>query len=136
MSATTTLEHVVEIDAAPATVFDFWTTSDGLCSWWAVSAEVDPTPGGAIRVDIDGEHVMVGEFVELDPPHGLRFTFGWEGGEPAPSSTEVHVRLEPLGRGTRLTLRHHGLPIEFVEAHARGWQHFLGERLTDTGALT
>lgn len=136
MNAVTTLEHVVEIDAAPATVFDFWTTTDGLCSWWAESAEVDARPGGAIRVDIDGEHVMVGEFVALDPPHDLRFTFGWEGGDPGPSSTEVHVRLEPLGRGTRLTLRHHGLLVEHVESHARGWEHFLGVRIVETGART
>lgn len=136
MSATTILEHVVEIDAPPSTVFDFWTTVDGLCAWWAESADVDARPGGSIRVDIDGEHVMVGEFVELDPPHGLRFTFGWENGEPAPSTTEVHVRFEPLGRGTRLTLRHHGLPVELVEAHARGWLHFVGARLVESGAAS
>lgn len=134
MTATTTIEHVVHIDAAPSTVFDLWTTADGLCAWWAVAASVDPQPGGAIRVDIDGEHVMVGEVVAVEPPNRLRFTFGWEGSDPAPGSTEVDVLIESNGGGSRLTLRHHGLPIDFIESHASGWTHFLGQRLTATGS--
>lgn len=133
MNATTTIEHVLDIDAAPATVFEMWTTADGLRAWWAVDAEVDARPGGALRVDVDGEHVMIGEFVELDPPHRVRFTFGWNGGMPAPGSTDVDVRIEATGSGSRLTLRHHGLPIEMIESHVRGWQHFLGELTSRTG---
>ncbi len=132
MTATTTIEHVVHIDAAPSTVYDLWTTEEGLCAWWGVSAAVDPRPGGVIRVDVDGEHVMVGEIIDAEPPHRLRFTFGWEGSEPAPSSTEVDVAIEDAGDGSRLTLRHHGLPIQFIESHARGWTHFVGDRLTET----
>ena len=126
----TTIEHVVHIDAAPATVFELWTTAAGLCAWWGVSATVDPHPGGAIRVDIDGEHVMVGEIVEAEPPRRLRFTFGWEGGELPPGSTEVDVVIDEIAHDrSRLTLRHHGLPVEFVESHVRGWTHFVGTRL-------
>lgn len=127
---TTTIEHIVQIDAAPSTVYGLWTTPAGLCAWWGVSATVDPRPGGAIRVDIDGEHVMVGRIVEADPPRRLRFTFGWEGGELPPGATEVDVVIDEIGRDrSRLTLRHHGLPVEFVERHVRGWTHFVGERL-------
>jgi len=131
MTATTTIEHVVDISATPETVFDLWTTPQGLCTWWAETASCDPRPGGAIRVDIDGEHIMVGEYIELDRPRRLRFTFGWQGALPAPGSTEVDVRIESTVDGVRLTLRHHGLPIEHVESHARGWTHFLGERLAE-----
>jgi uncharacterized protein YndB with AHSA1/START domain len=131
MTATTTIEHVVDIDASPDTVFELWTTPSGLGRWWATSAECDPRPGGAIRVVIDAEHVLVGEFLEVDRPHHLRFSFGWQGGLPAPGSTEVDVRIVAAGSGTRLTLRHHGLPIELIEAHARGWTHFVGERMTE-----
>ena len=134
MTVTTTIEHVVHIDATPDTVYELWTTAEGLCAWWAVSASVDARPGGAIRVDIDGEHVMVGEIVDLEPPHRLRFTFGWDDGDPAPGSTEVDVRIEANGNGSRLTLRHHGLPIELIASHASGWTHFLGDRLTEVSA--
>ena len=131
---TTTVEHVVEIDASPDTVYRLWTTGDGLTAWWGVAAEIDPRVGGTIRVDIDGEHVMVGEVVHLDPPHQFGFTFGWEGGDPAPGSTEVDVVIDETDTGSRLTLRHHGLPIELIESHASGWTHFLGARLVEAGA--
>lgn len=129
MTITTTIEHVVDIDAPPGIVFDLWTTTDGLTAWWGVSAAVDPRPGGPIRVDIDGEHIMVGEIVELERPHRLMFTFGWEGREPAPASTTVVVTIEASPTGSRLVLRHSGLPVEFVGSHAEGWTHFLGTRL-------
>ena len=80
-------------------------------------------------VDIDGEHVMLGEFVEVDPPHRIVFTFGWEAGEPGPGSTSVDVRIAALGDGSRLVLRHNGLPTDVVASHVAGWTHFLGERL-------
>lgn len=133
MSTTTTLEHVVDIEASPPTVFELWTTEDGLRAWWANDATVDARPGGALRVDIDGEHIMVGEFLELAAPHLIRFTFGWEHDRPEPGSTEVVVAIEAVDGGSRLRLRHHGLPVDRLEAHARGWQHFLGERLAATG---
>lgn len=131
MTVTTTIEHVVDIDAAPDTVYRMWTTADGLRAWWGVAATADPRPGGEIRVDIDGEHVMVGEFVELDEPRRVVFTFGWEGGDPAPGTTTVDVRIEGNGSSSRVVLRHDGLPIELVASHAEGWTHFLGQRMVE-----
>ena len=133
MTVTTTIEHVVDIDADPETVYRMWTTAEGLCAWWGESATVDARPGGSIRVDIDGEHVMVGQFVELESPHRVRFSFGWAGGDPPPGATRVDVRIDSHGAGTRLTLRHDGLPLELVASHVHGWAHFLGERLTEVG---
>jgi len=134
MSVTTTVEHVVEIDAAPHTVYRLWTTAAGLAAWFGRSAEADPRPGGALRVDVDGEHVMAGEFVQLDEPHRVVFTFGWEGGELPPGASTVDIRIDPTSAGSRVTLRHSGLPVEFVQIHVEGWTHFLGDKLTRAGA--
>ncbi len=131
MSITTTVEHAVDIEAPPETVFDLWTTTEGLEAWWARSATVDARPGGAIRVDIDGEHVMVGEFVAVESPHRIVFTFGWENGELPPGASRVEVTIVATDSGSQVVLRHDGLPVEFVEAHIRGWTHFLGERLPE-----
>lgn len=131
------LEHSIAIAASAETVYALWTTSDGLASWWGTSAEVDPRPGGAVRVLLDGGPVMRGEFVELDPPRRVVFTFGWEvappEGEVLPGSTTVEVDIAPSESGVLLTLRHSGLPEAQRDGHRGGWAHFLGE-LAKVGA--
>ena len=130
---TTMLEHVVEIGASPETVFAMWTTAAGLCSWWGATAQVDARPGGAIRVCLEGGPIMCGEYLTLDAPHRIVFTFGWEtappDGELPPGSTRVEVTIEPTATGSRVTLRHRDLPLDHLANHARGWAHFLGDRL-------
>jgi hypothetical protein len=69
-----------------------------------------------------------GEFVEVDPPRRLVFTWGWSH-DPAvpPGATRVVVTLEPENGGTRVVLRHHGLPDDGQRAHHRkGWELYLG----------
>lgn len=128
----TTLEHVLDIDASPETVFAMWTTVAGLCAWWGATAEADPRPGGVIRVCIEGGPVMRGEYLMLEPPLRIVFTFGWETapaeGELPPGSTRVEVGIEATTTGSRVTLRHHDLPLEHFGNHARGWTHFFGDR--------
>jgi uncharacterized protein YndB with AHSA1/START domain len=70
---------------------------------------------------------VVGEYIEVDPPHGVVFTWGFEGADPfvAAGSTRVEVVLERDGNGTLLTLLHHGLPEGARDAHAEGWTHYL-----------
>lgn len=127
MTATTTVEHTIDINASPETVYELWTTADGLAAWFGNTARADHRIGGEIHVDVDGEHVMSGEFVELDPPGRIVFTFGWIGGDLPPGSTTVEVTIESVERGARLRLRHSELPVEVAESHDSGWTHFLGE---------
>ncbi len=129
MAVTTTVEHVVDIDARPDVVYGLWTTSEGLAAWWGDPATVVAKVGGDVRVQVDPDHVMVGEYLALDAPHRVSFSFGWEDGEPPPGATTVEVSIEPTSTGSRVTVRHSGLPIDRVEAHVRGWVHFLGDRL-------
>ena len=123
------LEHSLHIDAPPETVWALWTDPTQLCAWWGVEADADPTPGGIFRVVMESGPVMRGEYVELEPPNRLLFTFGWEGGAPGgplpPGSSRVEVTLEEAAGGTQLTLRHHDLPPEHVADHERGWVSFL-----------
>lgn len=126
----TVVEVSVEIDAEPATVYELWTTAEGMCAWWGRSAEVDARPGGAVVVDIDGEHVVEGEFVELDPPRRIVMTFGWREGTPPPGSTTIEVTFDARSEGgTRVVLRHTELPLDEIVGHVQGWTHFLGAPL-------
>jgi uncharacterized protein YndB with AHSA1/START domain len=115
----------IRIAAPPAAVFEFFTDPQKMTRWKGRSAELEPTPGGVYRVDIDG-HVTSGEFLEVDAPRRVVFTWGWEEGGPvAPGSSTVEVELTPDGDGTLLRLTHRGLPEEEKEIHGIGWDRFL-----------
>jgi len=134
----TVIEQTVRIAAAPETVWTFWTEPERLAEWWGADAEVVAEPGGLFRVVMERGPVMLGTFTELDPPHRLVFTFGWEQnapGEPlAPGSTIVEVTMTPDDGGTLLVLRHSEMPATHAADHAKGWDHYLGDCLVAAAA--
>jgi uncharacterized protein YndB with AHSA1/START domain len=118
----------VQIDASPETVFDFFTDPDKMIQWMGRTAELDPRPQGDFRVDINGRDIARGQYVQVDPPHRVVFTWGWESEESSvrPGSSTVEVTLTREGQGTRVRLAHHGLPTEDSRAaHGHGWDHYL-----------
>lgn len=119
-------EHEVRIEAPPETVFAFFTDPEKMRRWKGRTAQLDARPGGIYRVDISDRDVAVGEYVEVDPPRRVVFTWGWEGNEHVPpGSSTVEVTLTPDGSGTIVHLVHRDLPTEATEVHAEGWRHFL-----------
>jgi uncharacterized protein YndB with AHSA1/START domain len=69
--------------------------------------------------------VAVGEYVEVDPPHRIVFTWGWEGNEHVPpGSSTVEVTLTAVADGTLLRLVHRDLPGPAVAEHLDGWKHY------------
>jgi uncharacterized protein YndB with AHSA1/START domain len=130
------VEVAVKIAASPDTVFDFFTDPDKMIQWMGRDADLDPRPGGVLRCDINGRDIASGEFVELDPPNRVVFTWGWdaEDSNTRPGSSTVEVTLQPDGDGTRVTLTHRDLPTaESREAHGHGWNHYM-ERLATAAA--
>lgn len=119
----------IDIGAEPAVVFDLFTTEEGLVRWMAKEASVDLRLGGAWRWVHDNGDASAGEYLEIEPPTRLAFTYGWESGpfeDVAPGSTRVDVTFESIEIGTRVTIAHAGLSIAHRERHAAGWGHFLG----------
>jgi uncharacterized protein YndB with AHSA1/START domain len=128
---TTTVERTISIAASPETVWEFLVDPKKLARWMGTDVELDPRPGGVYRNVVLPGHIARGEFVELDAPHRLVFTWGWErsGDEPpavpAGSST-IEVELTSEGKGTSVRFLHRDLPsAEAVESHAHGWDHYL-----------
>jgi uncharacterized protein YndB with AHSA1/START domain len=117
----------VQIDAAPETVYEFLVDPDRMIQWMGSKAELEPRPGGIFRVDLNGRNVGRGEYVELDPPSRVVFTFGWEGGTSIVKAGEstVEVTLTADGDGTLLRLAHRDLPEESRDSHGHGWEHYL-----------
>lgn len=124
------LEMELEIAARPETVFGFFTDPDAFGSWMGGAigdASIDPRPGGAVRVDFPGEVAVRGEVAAIEPPRRFAFTWGYEGSDSLPpGGSTVEILLEPVERGTRLTLRHTGLPdVATRDQHRSGFRLYL-----------
>ena len=126
----------VRIAASPEAVFPYFTDAGKLVVWKAVRAELDARPGGVFRMDVTGRgDVARGQYVEIDPPRRVVFTWEWEdqGAATPPARSVVEVTLSPDGDGTLLRLVHRGVPLEIRRGSAAGWAHYL-ERLALTAA--
>lgn len=129
---TTSVEREIAIAASPETVWEFLVDPEKATRWMGQSASFDPRPGGEYRVEVIPGEIARGEFVELDPPRRLVYTWGWDPGSKSsvpPGSTTVEIELVPDGDGTTLRFAHRGLPgADAAQSHAHGWDHYL-ERL-------
>ena len=84
---------------------------------------VDPRVGGGFRIVMEGsthgrvEHV--GEYLAIEPPSLLSFT--WRSEKTDHEPTVVTIEFHERGTGTELVLTHRGLPPTAVETHRWGW---------------
>jgi uncharacterized protein YndB with AHSA1/START domain len=125
------------IAASPETVWELLTQEEEAVKWMGQSASFDLRPGGTYRVEVIPGNTARGEFVEIDPPRRLVYTWGWEPGSQstvAAGSSTIEFELTPHGDGTLLRFRHLDLPsTDAAESHSHGWDHYLG-RLTRLAA--
>jgi uncharacterized protein YndB with AHSA1/START domain len=124
---TAVYERTIAIDASPETVWEFFVDPQKLMRWMGIDAELEPQPGGIYRCNVIPGHTARGEFVEVDKPHRVVFTWGWDGNEGVPpGSSTIEAQLMPEGDGTSLRFVHRDLPnAEAVASHAGGWDHYL-----------
>jgi len=128
---TVAIEREIAIAASPETVWQFLVDPVKAARWMGQAVTLDPRPGGVYRVEVNPGHTALGEFVELDPPRRLVYTWGWEpGGDGTtsvpPGSTTVEVELVPSEGGTLVKFTHRDLPgAESAASHGRGWDHYL-----------
>lgn len=136
-----TVRVSVEVDVDPATAFEVFTAEidrwyvRGPYSWMApdraVGIRFEPGVGGRlieVHDEATGEGYAFGRVLAWEPGHRLVFAdlvSGATPGEPPDPPTEVEVRFEPAGAGTRVTLEHRGLdrlPPGVAEQKRRhGW---------------
>lgn len=141
MDATTESTSVVrdiEIAASPETVWELLTDQNEATRWMGQAAKFDLRPGGLYRIEVIPDNTARGEFVEIDAPRRLVYTWGWETGSSKDSvpagSSMIEFELEPKGEGTLLHFRHTRLPsAESAGSHTYGWDHYF-ERLVTVAA--
>lgn len=121
-----TVNSEIRIDASPEAIFPFLTDPQKIVRWKGVDATVEASPGGVYRVNVTGVKHAVGEYLEVDAPNRVVFTWGWEGDEQLPpGSSTVTIELISDGDGTIVRLTHSGLPEGADAAQLQGWEHFL-----------
>jgi len=121
--------------ATPEQVFDAWldpevarrflfATPTGVM----IRAEVDARVGGKFvfvdrRPDM-GEVLHTGEYLELDRPRRLAFTFAVP--QFNPDFSRVLVQIAPAVGGCELTLTQSDVPAEWADRSKEGWGMILG----------
>ena len=117
-------ELVCELPASPQAVYEAWLSSAGHSAMTGAKAKASKKVGAAYSA-WDG--YIVGRNLELDP--GRRIVQSWRTTEFAadvPDST-VTIDLTPIGAGTRLTLKHAGVPDGQTSYENEGWREFYFE---------
>lgn len=121
-------------DAPAERVFAAWLDAGKAGRWLFttptgqnVRCDIDARPGGSFvivdrREGEDVEHV--GQYLEIDRPHRLSFTFA----VPKYSSAVTRVTIDVLPQGPaacELILTHQGVLPEWASSTATGWQDIL-----------
>ena len=132
---TTVYERTLAIDASPETVWEFLVDPEKLMRWKGINADLETQPGGIFRCEVIPGHIARGEYVEIDKPNKLVFTWGWDGSEDVPpGSSTIEIELASAGDGTSLRFVHKDLPnAEAIASHAHGWDHYLPRLETAAG---
>jgi uncharacterized protein YndB with AHSA1/START domain len=116
------LRFEIRINATCDEIFPYLTESSLITQWlFGNSAELLPEPGGAFVVNTDDMQVR-GEYLVVEPPHRISFTWGIVGNAELPAgSTTVDITLTTEGVGTLVQLLHRDVPSTRREDHASGW---------------
>ncbi len=125
-----------ELAVPAAAVFEALTEPQQLAKWWGPhrfttpSLDLDLYVGGRYRLAMqppEGDlfHLQ-GEFLEIDAPRRLVYTFRWEEPDPDDVDTVVTLSLLELGGSTRLMVDQGAFATEpRRELHERGWSDSL-----------
>jgi uncharacterized protein YndB with AHSA1/START domain len=118
----------IHVSASPETVFAFLVDPEKMARWMGSRVELNARPGGSYAVDINAQARARGEYVQVEPPSRVVFTFGWDADQAIPpGSTTVEITLRPDGDGTHVRLVHRGLlTSDQREQHRQGWQQYVG----------
>ncbi len=135
------LELTCTLDASRERIFTALTDPAELVKWWGPAGfttpeiEIDLSIGGGYRLGMqppDGElFYLVGEFLEIELPSRLAFSFRWEEPDPDDRETVVRVSLDAVADLTRLSLWHGAFATEArLALHKSGWTDSL-QRLSE-----
>lgn len=126
------LEQERVFDATPEQVFALLTEPTALAKWWGPHGfvipeiHIDLRVGGLLRFTMQppgGEPFhLSGEFLQIEFPSELTFTFRWDEPVPDDRDTVVELSLDSLyGRTTVSLTQGEFATEERLELHRSGW---------------
>jgi len=133
MSGKATVFVTHRFAAKPERVFDAWLDPRTAAKWLFATptgkitrCRIDARVGGRfsiVRVDEHGEFDHEGEYLEIDRPRRLVFTFGIV--RLAKEMSRVVIEIVPSGEGCELTLTNEGVLPEYADRVPEGWKMIL-----------
>jgi uncharacterized protein YndB with AHSA1/START domain len=134
------------VDAPRERIFEALTVPAVLAKWWGPAGfttpeiELDLRPGGRYRLSMqppDGELFhLSGEFLEIERPGRLVYTFRWDEPDPDDRETVVQLSLDAVGDTTEVSLSQGDFATEARWAlHRSGWTESFDKlrRVIETG---
>jgi uncharacterized protein YndB with AHSA1/START domain len=126
------LELTCVLGAPRTRIFTALTEPAELAKWWGPQGFTTPEialdlrVGGQYRLGMqppDGDLFhLSGEYLEIDPPRRLVYTFGWEEPDPDDRVTVVTLSLDDMRDNTELSLSQREFATEArLELHRSGW---------------
>lgn len=129
--------HEIVLPAPANMVFDMFTDPRQLIRWIGITADLQARPGGRFRFEVMPGQFCEGQYVVVERPGRLVFTWGWTdprfGLPPGRSRVEVTLTADEddVSR-TRLRLVHTGLAGDLGVLHDDGWSRFLARLVAMT----
>jgi uncharacterized protein YndB with AHSA1/START domain len=121
-----TLTASIRIAAPPDVVFAYLIDPPLLARWFGDATGSTPEPGGAFALAFNDSKSVRGQFLTIDPPKRVVFTWGVPDSDVLPpGSTTVEIVLTPDGSDTVVDLTHHDLPRSELPSHQAGWTGLL-----------
>lgn len=126
------LEMTCVLNAPGEQIFRSLTEPAKLARWWGPHGfttpeiELNLTVGGSYRFTMqppDGDPFhLSGQFLEIDPPSRLVYTFRWEEPDPDDRVTVVALTLHAIGDATKVVLSQAEFATDArLDLHRRGW---------------
>lgn len=123
-------------------VWDALTNPESIKQWHAPEGMTNPEVtgellvGGKYKIVMEGHNMpnesyngimsVGGEYIEIDKPHKLVFTWLWDGAPAQTHTTTVSMTLNDMGDKTELELIHNGFADDnMMLEHNAGWESTL-----------
>ncbi|MCG8381196.1 MAG: SRPBCC domain-containing protein [Gammaproteobacteria bacterium] len=128
------LRIVRQFGVSPDVVFNAFTKPESMRVWWGENTEFDINLSVGGRWTItrkEGKtiYTATGEYLEIEPPHRLRYTYAMP--QFSPNSDTISIEITPEGAGCVVTFVQSGediaselreLSLGSTSASEEGWQ--------------